>query len=76
MKEVFTGDAKEIEAVSEFLGVPTEKTMKAVVFAVKGEDTTVVVFIRGDLEVNEAKLKKVIRKTSCLGIRKLLPKAA
>ena len=62
MKEVFTGDAKEIEAVSEFLGVPTEKTMKAVVFAVKGEDTTVVVFIRGDLEVNEAKLKKVIRK--------------
>ena len=57
MKEVFTGDAKEIEAVSEFLGVPTEKTMKAVVFAVKGEDTTVVVFIRGDLEVNEAKLK-------------------
>lgn len=62
MKEVFTGDAKEIEAVSEFLGVPAEKTMKAVVFAVKGEDTTVVVFIRGDLEVNEAKLKKVIRK--------------
>lgn len=62
MKEVFTGDAKEIDAVAKCLNVPAEKTMKAVVFAVKGEDTTVVVFIRGDLEVNEAKLKKVIRK--------------
>ena len=28
MKEVFTGDAKEIEAVSEFLGVPTEAAEK------------------------------------------------
>lgn len=61
-EEVFTGDAKEISEVSAYLNVPDYKTIKAVSYNIKGETTTVLCFIRGDLEVNEAKLKKIIRK--------------
>lgn len=62
MKEVFTGDAKEISAVCDYLKAKPYQTIKAVVYAVKGERTIVVAFIRGDLEVNEAKLKKTVQK--------------
>ncbi len=63
LREVYTGDAKEISEVCEMLGVPANKTIKAVCYNVKGDDQTVIVcFIRGDLEVNEAKLKKVVLK--------------
>lgn len=61
-EEVFTADAKDIEAVSKYLNIPQTNVIKAVAFAVKGEDTLVVAFIRGDLEINEAKLKKAVMK--------------
>lgn len=61
-EEVYTGKAHDIAEVCDYLGVKPYNTIKAVVYAVKGEQTVVVAFIRGDLEVNEAKLKKVIRK--------------
>ncbi|MDR2634413.1 MAG: proline--tRNA ligase [Clostridiales bacterium] len=61
-KEVFTGDAKTIAEVSALLGVPATSTVKAVVYAVKGDVKPVVVFIRGDLEINEAKLRAVLKK--------------
>ena len=64
MEEVYTGDAKEIQEVTKYLGdIPAYKTAKAVCYNIKGDSkTTVVCFVRGDLEINEAKLKKVIRK--------------
>ena len=61
-KEVFTGEAKEITQVAEYLNVDTKKIIKAVVYAVKGGKDLVVAFTRGDLEVNEAKLRKAIGK--------------
>jgi len=61
-QEVFTADAKEISEVSQYLNVCAQNTIKAVSYNVKGDATPVLCFIRGDLEVNEAKLKKVIRK--------------
>ncbi|MCL2630992.1 MAG: proline--tRNA ligase [Firmicutes bacterium] len=61
-EEVFTADKKEISEVSAFLKVPQEKTIKAVFFNIKGESGSVLCFVRGDLEVNESKLKKVIKK--------------
>lgn len=62
IEEVFTGDAKEIADVCKFLGVREENTIKAVSFAIKGDSNkSCLVFIRGDKEVNEAKLKKVIK---------------
>lgn len=62
MEEIFTASAKDIAEVSDYLKIKPHNTVKAVVFAVKGEQTTVVAFIRGDLEVNEAKLKKAVMK--------------
>lgn len=63
MEEVFTGEAKEIKEVTEYLGdIAADKTIKAVCYNIRGDaERTVVAFIRGDLEVNEAKLKKVLK---------------
>lgn len=62
IREVYTGAAKEIQEVCDFLKIPAEKTMKAVSFNIKGENTLVLCFLRGDLEVNEAKVKKILQK--------------
>lgn len=55
LEEVATPGLKTIEELSAFLGVPKRQTLKAVFYAVDGE--VVFVTIRGDLEVNEIKLK-------------------
>lgn len=57
---VHTPDAKTIEDVCNFLGEKPSDSIKAVVFGTPKDDKPVIVFIRGDLEVNEAKLKKVL----------------
>ena len=63
MRDIYTGEDKTIEEVCARLNIPASRTVKAVVYAVKGDsDELVVAFIRGDLEVNEAKLKKVLGK--------------
>jgi len=63
LKEVYTGSAKTIEEVCEFLNIPQSQTCKAVCFAMEGEkDKSLVVFVRGDLDVNEAKVKAIIKK--------------
>ena len=62
MKEVFTADKKDIESVCAFLNAPAEKSIKAVCYYEKGTENLVVCFIRGDLEVNESKLTKLIGK--------------
>ena len=62
MEEVFTGDAKEISQVCDMLSVKPENTIKAVSFAIKGDaNKSCLVFVRGDLEVNESKVKKIIQ---------------
>ncbi len=60
LQEVFTADKADIAAVSEFLNVPENKTVKAVCYFIKGTEKPVICFIRGELEINESKLKKVI----------------
>ncbi|MEG1535935.1 MAG: proline--tRNA ligase [Clostridia bacterium] len=62
LQEVFTGDAKTIDDLCKLLNITAKQTAKAVVYAVKGDaDKLIVAFVRGDLEVNEAKLKKVVQ---------------
>jgi len=61
MKEVYTGDAKSIEDVCKMLNVDAKHTCKAVCYAVPGDENSVIIaFVRGDREVNEAKLKVVV----------------
>ena len=59
---VETPNQKTIEEVCSFLKTRPELSCKAVCYAVKGDtEKSVVAFIRGDLEVNEIKLSKVIQ---------------
>jgi len=57
-----TKDAKEISEVCDLFKINANKTIKAVVFAVKNEKGCVVCFVRGDKEINETKLRKVCKK--------------
>ena len=59
LEEVATPGAKTIEAVADFIGVPTSQTLKVVFYAADGE--VVFALIRGDLEVNEVKLKNSLK---------------
>jgi prolyl-tRNA synthetase len=59
LQEVATPGAKTIEEVANFLGVPKSRTLKAVFYSTDGE--LVFVTIRGDLEVNEVKLKNALK---------------
>ena len=58
VEEVQTPGVKTIEGLADFLGVPTAKTLKAVFYHADGE--IVFVTIRGDLEVNETKLRNAL----------------
>jgi prolyl-tRNA synthetase len=55
LREVATPGVKTIAGLAEFLNVPEAKTLKAVFYMADG--APVFVTIRGDLEVNEVKLK-------------------
>ena len=59
LEEIATTEQKTIEEVANFLGVPQEQTLKAVFYIADGEFVFVV--IRGDLEVNETKLKNTLK---------------
>ncbi|MEE8470344.1 MAG: proline--tRNA ligase [Dehalococcoidia bacterium] len=61
LEEVSTPGAKTIEEVANFLGVPKDSTLKAVFYSTDGE--LVFVTIRGDLEVNEVKLRNALKST-------------
>ena len=56
LTEVATPNMHTIEEVSGFLHVSAEQTCKAVVYQKNKDDSFVVVFLRGDMEISEAKL--------------------
>lgn len=58
MEEIATPGVTTIEGLAESLGIPTSKTAKAVFYTVG--DEVFIITIRGDLEVNEAKLRNVL----------------
>ena len=58
MEEVSTPGVKTIAELCDYLGIPRHKTLKAVFYSADGE--LVFVAIRGDLEVNEVKLKNAL----------------
>ncbi|MDH4368012.1 MAG: proline--tRNA ligase [Dehalococcoidia bacterium] len=58
LEEIATPETKTIEEVAGFVGVPSSQTLKAVFYFSDGE--LVFVVIRGDLEVNETKLRNAL----------------
>ncbi|HML22830.1 MAG TPA: proline--tRNA ligase [Aggregatilinea sp.] len=62
--KVATPECKTIQQLADFLGIPASQTLKAVFFVDERpgdtEDEFVFVVIRGDLDVNEAKLLRAL----------------
>jgi prolyl-tRNA synthetase len=61
LEEVSTPGLTSIQQISQFLKVKPHHTLKAVLYSADGE--FILALIRGDLEINEIKLKKVLRCT-------------
>lgn len=57
---VHTPDVESIEGLAKFLNINENRTVKAVVYYADDLKLPVIVFIRGDLQVNEAKLRNLI----------------
>lgn len=60
LEKVNTPNVKTIEDLQKFLNADAESFCKAVVYQKNSDDTYIIVFIRGDLEVNETKLRNYI----------------
>jgi prolyl-tRNA synthetase len=61
LEEVSTPGLKTIEEISKFLKVSPNHTLKAVLYVANGE--FVMAVIRGDLEINDIKLRKILHCT-------------
>lgn len=62
LEKIATPHASTIDAVCKKLKTDPVKSIKAVVYQINENDEYVVVFIRGDLEVNETKLRNYLKK--------------
>lgn len=58
IEEVETPNQKTIEDVASYLGIEKEQTLKAVFYST--DESLIFAAIRGDIEVNETKLKKAV----------------
>jgi prolyl-tRNA synthetase len=60
LEKVLTPDCGTIESLANFLGVPKEKTAKALMFTRLTDGKFVFVVVRGDMQLSEAKLKRLV----------------
>lgn len=60
LEKIHTPNIHTIEEVCGFLNMPVEKSCKAVVYQKNEDDSYVVVFLRGDMDVNETKLRNLL----------------
>ncbi len=58
LREVSTPGRKRVEDVAEFLGVTPDRLVKTLIYI--ADASPVVVLIRGDMELNEVKLKNIL----------------
>lgn len=61
LQKVATPGVKTIEDLCEFLKIPATSTCKAVVYQENLTDRYVVAFLRGDLDINETKLRNYLK---------------
>lgn len=60
LEKVYTPDVKTIEGLEKFFNTDSKHFCKAVIYQKNSDDKYVIAFIRGDLEVNETKLRNYI----------------
>lgn len=61
LKEIYTPGTKTIDDLEAFLNIPRTNMAKAVVYYRIDTDETIIVFIRADKEVNETKLRNILK---------------
>lgn len=59
LEEIATPNIKTIEEIAKFVGIPASQTLKAVFYYADGQ--VVFAIIRGELEINEVKLKNLLK---------------
>jgi len=69
LEKVLTPECPTIESLAAFLGLPPEKTAKALMFVRKADERFVFVVVRGDMQLSEAKLE------NCVGATRLATEA-
>ena len=60
LEKVLTPDCNTIESLANFLGLPKEKTAKALMFTRKEDGKFVFAAVRGDMQLSEAKLEYIV----------------
>lgn len=60
LEKIYTPDVKTIDALCDFISIPANKLCKAVVYQKNLTDEYIIAFIRGDLDINETKLRNYI----------------
>jgi len=60
LEKVHTPGIKTIDELCEFFSLKKDKFCKAVIYRENNSDALVLVFLRGDLEVNETKLRNLL----------------
>ena len=60
LEKVLTPECSTIEALANFLGIPREKTAKALMFTRVADGRFVFAALRGDMTLSETKLKRLV----------------
>jgi prolyl-tRNA synthetase len=60
LEKVSTPDCHTIEALANFLGIPKEKTAKALMYMRPSDNQFIFVVLRGDMQLSEEKLKQQV----------------
>jgi prolyl-tRNA synthetase len=60
LEKVLTPDCDTIESLANFLSIPKEKTAKALMYTRLSDSKFVFVVVRGDMQMSETKLKKLV----------------
>ncbi|MDR0983832.1 MAG: proline--tRNA ligase [Ruminococcus sp.] len=61
LTKIHTPDTKTIDDLCKLLGITPAQTCKAVIYQKNSDDSLVVVFARGNIEVNETKLRNHLK---------------
>jgi prolyl-tRNA synthetase len=60
LEKVLTPDCNTIESLANFLGVPKEKTAKALMYTRVSDRQFVFIVVRGDMQLSETKLRNIV----------------
>lgn len=60
LEKIYTPDCNTIEALANLLNISKEKTAKALMFVRKADNKFIFIAVRGDMQLSEAKLRKLV----------------